>query len=289
MINPDSGPGSSKDDDYVTIIQNSQSVGLKVIGYVATGYAGNDPNTITGQIDDYYSWYPNIDGIFLDEVSTSCSDALNFYQPIYAYIKSKQGSTIVTINPGTNVPECFVNCSTIIVTFESPLSDYNDYQVSEWNARYPREKFYHIIYNVPLEKLNATYQKTQENYAGYVYITDKAGGNPYNSNPSYLLAELSLLNPENTTTESTTSTSSSSTTATITITTGSTSASTSTTSSNSVDDSTSTLTQSSSTTISLISTTTLSNSGVSSHCSIPTFQFFAVLVSVLLSLSVSLY
>ena len=42
IMNPDSGPGSGVNSDYVTAVQNLQAAGGKVIGYVATGYGTRD-------------------------------------------------------------------------------------------------------------------------------------------------------------------------------------------------------------------------------------------------------
>src|SRR5215510_14169449 len=39
VINPNSGPGTSKSSDYATGIGNLQTAGVTVIGYVPTGYA----------------------------------------------------------------------------------------------------------------------------------------------------------------------------------------------------------------------------------------------------------
>jgi hypothetical protein len=38
VINPSSGPGPSKDPNYVQGIKNLQAAGITVLGYVATGY-----------------------------------------------------------------------------------------------------------------------------------------------------------------------------------------------------------------------------------------------------------
>ena len=74
IINPNSGPGSSQDENYVSGITNLEAAGVTVIGYVATGYGSNSISSMESQINDYQSWYPNIQGIFFDEMSTSGSE-----------------------------------------------------------------------------------------------------------------------------------------------------------------------------------------------------------------------
>lgn len=40
VVNPNSGPGSTSDSNYVKVITDSINAGHKVIGYVDTGYFG---------------------------------------------------------------------------------------------------------------------------------------------------------------------------------------------------------------------------------------------------------
>ena len=40
VANPNSGPGSALNTDYATAISNARHAGVKVIGYVDTGYFG---------------------------------------------------------------------------------------------------------------------------------------------------------------------------------------------------------------------------------------------------------
>lgn len=91
------------------------------------------------------------------------------------------------------MPECYLSVGDIIVTFESPLAEYANYQDDSYIFNYPASRFWHIVYNVPLASLASTYAKTQTHHAGYVYITDDSGANPYDTSPSYLTAELNLM------------------------------------------------------------------------------------------------
>jgi len=146
---------------------------------------------VKSEVDKFYSWY-NVDGIFFDEVATSCSYVTGggYYQKLYNYVQAKTtGAKMVVLNPGTNVPECYMNCSSVIVTFESPLSEYSSYTASSWNSKYGPTRFWHIIYNVPKANLSSVLLKAKSNYAGLVYITDDLGANPYDTLPSYISNE----------------------------------------------------------------------------------------------------
>jgi hypothetical protein len=73
IINPSNGPGSSSDPTYLAGVQNLQSSGVTVLGYVATGYATSSyssTSNVESQISQYKTWY-NADGIFFDEMSNT--------------------------------------------------------------------------------------------------------------------------------------------------------------------------------------------------------------------------
>jgi hypothetical protein len=88
IINPNSGPGTSKDTNYANQVTTTEAAGITVVGYVATGYAGTVTTSRTlaaakQDIDTYYNWYPNSGGIFLDEVTTDCANRNTYYKPLY--------------------------------------------------------------------------------------------------------------------------------------------------------------------------------------------------------------
>src|SRR5947209_3848651 len=127
IINPDSGPGASKDQNYANQVANTEAKGMTVVGYVSTSYAGTQNTTRTlaaaeHDVDTYYSWYPNIDGIFVDEVSTDCGARDSYYKPLYDYIKKKGSVARVVLNLVTDTSDCYTSAGDIIVNFEDVYS-----------------------------------------------------------------------------------------------------------------------------------------------------------------------
>src|SRR5581483_10347642 len=88
IVNPASGPGSSKDSNYATGIANLKSAGVVVIGYVSTAYTGRSLTAVEGDIDRWHSWYPNLDGIFFDE-QTNWAGKESYYKQASDYANSK--------------------------------------------------------------------------------------------------------------------------------------------------------------------------------------------------------
>ena len=185
------------------------------------------------EVDKYYSWY-QVDGIFFDEVSDSCSTS-SYYAELYNHVHTYT-SALVILNPGTNVPECFASVGDVLVVFESPYKTYKKYTPNSWYANYPSTRFWHIVYGVRFvffffllsssphphlhlhlhpssssfilppssflvshlpsfssSKFSSVYRKAVSANAGYVYITDDKGSNPYDTLPKYFSKEVAAV------------------------------------------------------------------------------------------------
>ena len=124
IINPNSGPGTSNNSDYVDLVntvKTGSSTVKTVLGYVSTSYGNRNSTLVKQDINTYYSFY-NLDGIFLDEGSTSCdSTNLTNYKAYDTLVKSKKGTGYTVLNWGTQGPECYLKNTTInsYVTYES--------------------------------------------------------------------------------------------------------------------------------------------------------------------------
>ncbi len=69
IMNPSSGPGSSVNPAYTTVISALQANGGQVIGYVPTGDGADSLASVETEINEYHSFYPAINGIFLDQMT----------------------------------------------------------------------------------------------------------------------------------------------------------------------------------------------------------------------------
>lgn len=181
VINPSNGAGSSKQQTYVSRVSQAHASGIKVLGYVYSGYATRSTRTLRTQIENYFKWY-SVDGIFVDEVSTSCAD-LAYYQTLADAVKSRSGARFV-LNPGTNTAECFVNVADVIVNFEDTYANYVNWQPSGWAGNYPANRFWHLVYNTARGSLSAALALSQQRRAGFVYVTSDTTPNPWDTLPA---------------------------------------------------------------------------------------------------------
>jgi Spherulation-specific family 4 len=110
VINPDSGPGNNtlSDPNYIRELPrlNSKS-NVRTIGYVHTGWASRDINTVFKDVSSYASWANNntnsnitysntnpfgLNGIFFDQTPNSYTDAIGTYMAqIDSFVKNHTG------------------------------------------------------------------------------------------------------------------------------------------------------------------------------------------------------
>jgi hypothetical protein len=115
VINPSNGPGGSKESHWADVADDLQDAGIEVIGYATTSYAGRSEGEVKDEIDRYYDWY-DLDGVFLDEVSTSDH---GYYKDLRDYAEDPEGSQTVILNPGAPVPEFYEDAGDIIIVYEN--------------------------------------------------------------------------------------------------------------------------------------------------------------------------
>jgi hypothetical protein len=198
-INPWSGPGIWQDPAYIEGTSQLRKAGIEyVLGYVSTGYARQDSGysmaELKAQIDRYREWYPDVNGIMLDEVNSGGSQ-VSFYRELVSYARAK-GMEYVLANPGTNVNEKYVGMFDSMMIFEGKkLPTVAQLQANTFYPKYPPEYFSFAARDIP--SLDPDYVDEIKDYVGIFYITDSvetAGDdNPYDALPSYFSDLLALL------------------------------------------------------------------------------------------------
>src|SRR2546428_2645238 len=187
IINPNNGPGSSKDANYVTGIQKLHSAGVVVLGYVATGYGSRSTGSVDADIDTYKSWY-SLNGIFFDEMSNAPGDESHYYN-LSQYAKS-QGFTFTVGNPGTDTLSSYIGTVDNIVIYETGgLPSISS--LGGWYTNYDKSNFSTLSYGVGT--ISQSFLTSESSYVGYTYITNDNLPNPWDSVPPYfatLVADL---------------------------------------------------------------------------------------------------
>lgn len=192
ILNPDSGPGDAPDQAFADQVKRARDAGIRVLGYVKTGYAGRDAGEVKAEIDRYREWY-GVGGIFLDETTTGC-DQEPYYEDLHRYVKQGGNDDQVVLNPGTGVAECYMKAGDVVVNFESEYQEYTEYAPDPWVRNYPAARFWHLVHSTTEQQLPDAMARSEQNHAGSVYVTPDVMDNPWDTLPpdSYWTTELSL-------------------------------------------------------------------------------------------------
>ena len=195
IMNPNNGPSSSLNADYSRAVTTLRNAGGLVIGYVYSSYTMRAVAEVKADIDRYHSFY-TIDGIFVDEMTNDSDSArLAYYEELYRYIKIKRPSYLVVGNPGINTTANYLlrPAADALVTFESNAG-YAQYVPDLWTQTRPAIAFSHLCYAVASAATMTNYvQLGVTRNAGYLYVTDDSGSNPWDRLPAYWETEVAFV------------------------------------------------------------------------------------------------
>ena len=126
-----------------------QEHGQRVIGYVYTKYGKRRLATVEKAIAHYYSWYPTVEGIFLDEMAEVPTAKIEtYYRQLAAYVHEKGG--FVVGNPGdTAATNWQLSAVDQVVTFEGSAAAYATYSPAPWVLAARPQQIANIIFAPP--------------------------------------------------------------------------------------------------------------------------------------------
>jgi hypothetical protein len=189
IVNPDSGPGAGEGHGYGEAVRTLQAAGIRVLGYVPTGYGARPLAGVLADVRRYLSWY-RVDGIFFDETSSDRA-LLPYYR---AVSRQARGATdrLVVLNPGVPPAAGYFDIADVVVTFEGAYAGYASAMEAtpDWLRRIAPDRVAHLVYDATrAEALDAV----DDSPAGYVYVSSGAMPNPWRSLTPYLDDEVEAL------------------------------------------------------------------------------------------------
>jgi hypothetical protein len=190
VVNPASGPGTHRSAAYADAVASAREAGMRVLGYVATGYGTRPRAEVEADLDRYARWY-DTDGVFLDETPHK-RRALGRYRDLAARARAA-GQRLVVINPGMVPARGYFDVADIVVTFEGAAIDYRQATATApaWLGEIAPSRIAHLVYDATREDaLAAVGANTQ---AGYLYATSGSLPNPWQTVPEYLDEQEELL------------------------------------------------------------------------------------------------
>ena len=186
IVNPDSGPGGGPpNSDYAQGLADLRAGGVGLLGYVATGYGARPAAAVKADVDLYDAYF-GVDGIFFDEAAND-TNRLAYYEDLFAYVRACSNLETVVLNPGIDTAEEYFSHSACdaAVIFEVDAG-WSNHAPAAYVSNYPAGRFAVLPYAVPDEAgMRQTVDLAVRRNAGWVYVTDDGGANPWDSLPSY--------------------------------------------------------------------------------------------------------
>ena len=188
VVNPASGPGAAVDPGYASGIARLSAAGIKVVGYVATGYAVRNAPVVKADIDRWKAFYPGqISGIFFDEQSNRAGD-VPYYRDLSQYAKAR-GMSFTIGNPGTDsAPEYVGALDTMLIYESAGLPSVT--QLGGWHASHAPSNFGVIPHAASFD---ATFVRNARQYVRYIYVQNDTLPNPWDSVPGFFSDLLAAL------------------------------------------------------------------------------------------------
>ncbi|MCO5579960.1 hypothetical protein L7F22_033827 [Adiantum nelumboides] len=209
IANVDNGPGTAPQPSYTAVISSLQSASGRVVGYVSTVRANRSLDAVKADVDSWFTFYPTINGIFVDEVTNRADDGKQaYYLAIYNYVKSKSSSSLVVNNPGTSTDSTYLfyngsRVADVICIFENTGGNASQWSQESWTAAYPRSNFYALAYNTANVNVSNSFDygdvidRAYQQNVGWVYVTDDNLPNPWDTLATYFSDEVTYIAQNN--------------------------------------------------------------------------------------------
>jgi hypothetical protein len=186
VVNPSSGPGADSDPEYAAAIAKAAGRGIKLLGYVDTGYGRRPAAAVKDDIDTWLGLYSRIGGFFLDRQSPEARHA-GYFADIATYARGRLRGALVIGNPGMPCDESYLtrNAADAVCVlaradgfdaFELP-ANLRDYDASRFAALAPEV--------TDAATMRGMLRDAVIKRIGYFYVTDGRSPNPWDRLPSY--------------------------------------------------------------------------------------------------------
>jgi hypothetical protein len=181
------GAGSGPVAHFQSIVKQERAAGVTILGYSSTGYGLRPVSQVEADVQHYKAWY-GVTDVFLDEVRGIRSQ-LRYYRKLAQYIYGANPGSSIWINPGNYPDPSYMSVSNVVMAFEGPYSAYHNVIVPSWAYGYNPDRFANTVYATRGSQVSKALSLSRSRNAGYVYVTDGTGGNPYSGLPSYWSTE----------------------------------------------------------------------------------------------------
>ncbi len=188
ILNPASGPGEQFDANYAKAIDRLRGAGCVVLGYVTTSYGKRTEAQVRKDIDQWLKSYPQIQGIFFDEMGYEDTEAAATYQVALNRYAHDAGCWPTVANPGAETPGRYfaAGAADVIVVHEGDAWPKEDRLKGDYFGGYSdHPPFTRGVLLHSLPKLDKPSLRMVRKYVRWVYVTEAEfrANDPMAANP----------------------------------------------------------------------------------------------------------
>lgn len=190
IINPSSGPGTVQDGNYYRAIRRLKGSGITTIGYISTSFATRDQALVKNDLILWQRLYPDIEGIFYDEMTFSdTASEVEYYRNIGQAARDLDYNFIVT-NPGAPFAHDYLdqNVADVIIGWESsifPSTAQQEEDYADGMYEYPKERRALLVHSQG-DYADSSINPLLKNF-GWIWITQDTTPNPWDDFSEYYL------------------------------------------------------------------------------------------------------
>ena len=192
---PAAGQGYVADKDLVARLDKAKGAGKKTYVYVTAGYDKVDWKVVADKIDSAFTAYPNVDGVFIDEINYDQCDKYKFLangEGTIKGVKARHPGKLVVLNPGAPILNCYDGLGDGYLNLERADKDVADWVSNvnlpsnvpfyEWMFKPERRsQIWEIVHSVPPARIKAAVDDALTRNASILYVTSDTLPNPYDS------------------------------------------------------------------------------------------------------------
>jgi Spherulation-specific family 4 len=194
ILNPATGigAGTAPNPAFQAAVRRAHKAGIMVLGYSSSADGRRPLAQIEADVRNYKAWY-GVNGIFLDSVGGTSAE-FPYYRRISDYIHRIMPGAQVWLNPGNYPERQYMSVGDVVMVFEGTYAQDRDVLVPNWARSYPADRFANTVYGANTSaQANSAIKMARSRNAGYVFVTNLSGSNPYDALPGYWSSEVAAI------------------------------------------------------------------------------------------------
>ena len=192
---PASGAGYVADKDLVSRLDKAKAAGKKTFVYVTAGYDKVDWKVVAEKIDSAFIAYPNVDGVFIDEINYDQCDkykSLANGEGAVKGVKARHPGKLIVLNPGAPILNCYEGLGDGYLNLERADKDVQDWVNNvnlpnnvpfyQWMFKLERRpQIWEMVHSVPAARIKSAVDDALTRNASILFVTSDALPNPYDT------------------------------------------------------------------------------------------------------------